>query len=32
MEKAKTISTRFTFVLDNEQTMQNLDHLKMIDY
>jgi hypothetical protein len=30
--KQQPQSTRLTFVLDNEQTMQNIDHLKMVNY
>jgi hypothetical protein len=30
--KGEVKSTRFTFVLDSEQTLKNIDHLKMVDY
>jgi hypothetical protein len=30
--KQQPQSSKFTFVLDNEQTMNNIDHLKMVDY
>ena len=30
--KQQPTSTTFKFVLDNEQTLQNIDHLKLVDY
>jgi len=30
--KQQPKSSKFSFVLDNEQTMSNIDHLKMVDY
>jgi len=30
--KQEVKSTKFTFVLGNEETMKNIDHLKMADY
>ena len=30
--KLQPQSTKFAFVLNNEQTMNNIDHLKMVDY
>ena len=30
--KGHVLSTKFSFVLSNEDTLRNIDHLKMVDY